>query len=192
MKIRKVMTAVMVAALVGLVTASGASAADDTNVTVIGGSLSVTNMTVADFANVTLDGTARTTTASASDFTVTDARGTGAGWNVTVSGTQFCKLDTLGVACDLVTPRNLPTSSLSVPQLSVAKADATSSAVPSLTGGPYLVDGLSVKVASSAANGTGMGSYDFSQGGNWNLTVPASAYAGSYRSTVTVSVASGP
>lgn len=189
---RKIVTAALVAMLAGLVTASGASAADDTNVTIVGGSLSATDMTVGDFGNVTLDGTAKSTTATGSGFSVADARGTGAGWNVTVAGTQFCKLDGVGTACDLVTPRNLPTSSLSVPQFTVAKADATSSAVPSITGGPYLIDGVSIKVASAAADGSGMGSYDFSQGGNWNLSVPASAYAGTYRSTVTVSVTSGP
>lgn len=192
MKKRRIWRVVALTGLLGLLGA-GISSAADTNVTIIPGTLSSTDMTVGNFSNVTLDGTAKTTSATASGFSVTDARGSGAGWNVTVSGTQFCKLDALQVGCDVVTPRTLPASSLSVPALTVGKADPTSSAVPGVTAGPYtVIDGGSIKVASAAANGSGMGSYNFSQGGNWNLTVPASAYAGTYRSTVTVSVASGP
>lgn len=192
MEKRRTLKLLAVAGLIGLLGGGMASAADDTNVTIIPGALSATDMVVNDFSPVTLDGTAKSTTASALAFSVTDARGSGAGWNVTVAGTQFCKLDALNVACDAVTPRTLPASSLSIPTFSVAKADPTSSGLPGVTAGPYAIDGGSLKVASAAANGSGMGSYSFSQGGNWTLTVPASAYSGTYRSTITVSVASGP
>lgn len=189
---KRILRATLVAGLVGLLGAGMASASTDvTDVTIIGGSLSSTDLTVANFSSVTLDGTAKNTTGAASDFTVTDARGNGNGWNVTVAATQFCKMDALNLACDALTPRSLPTSSLSVPQFAVSKADSTSSAVPGVTAGPYLVDGASIKVASAAADGSGMGSYTFA-GSNWNLTVPASAYAETYRSTVTMTVASGP
>lgn len=192
MKVKRQIAVLGLAVVTALALSSAASAADDTDVQIIGGGLTITNMTVPNFANVTLDGTAKATTTTAEGFSVTDARGTGAGWHVNVNATQFCKLDGVGAACDLVTPRSLPTSSLSVPTLTVAKADATSSAVPTVTGGPYLIDGATVSVASAAANGSGMGSYNFSQGGDWTLTVPASAYVGTYRSTVTVSVLTGP
>ena len=46
-------------------------------------------------------------------------------------------------------------------------------------------------MASAAADGSGQGSYVFTPG-LLTLSVPASAYAGTYTSTVTVSVISGP
>lgn len=166
-----------------------ASAADDTLIDVIGGTLSVTNPTVADFANLTLDGTAQTVTTSMDNFAVTDARGTGAGWRVQVNATQFCEWDALLSTCVLLDGKTLPTGSLSMPAPSVA-ANGTTSPVPSLTSGPYAIDGSTVTIASAAAD-EGMGMYDFTTG-NLSLSVPASAYARTYKSTVTVSTISGP
>jgi hypothetical protein len=167
-----------------------AFAVDDSNVVVTGGSLSITAPAVGDLTGVTLDGTAKTTTATLAAFSATDARGSGAGWNITVQATQFAEHNgTTYVASG----KTLPTSSLSMPAPTVAKSDGTSSAVPSITAGPYAIDAASaVKIASAAADGTGMGSYSFTQGGSLSLSVPASAYAKTYRSDVTVSVVTGP
>lgn len=167
-----------------------ASAADPTDVTVTGGSLSITNPTVANFSAVTLNGQAQSATAVMDGFSVSDARATGAGWNVTVGASQFAEWDGTQY---VVSGKTLPANSLSMPLVSVAKADSTSSALPTITSGPYTIDsGSSVKIASAAADGSGMGGYDFTQGGSLTLSVPASAYAKTYRSTVTVSVATGP
>jgi WxL domain surface cell wall-binding len=167
-----------------------AFAVDDTNVVVTGGSLSISAPAVGNLTGVTLDGTAKTTTATFAAFSATDARGSGAGWNVTVQATQFAEHNgTIYVASGAT----LPTSSLSMLAPTVAKSDGTSSAVPSITAGPYAIDAASaVKIASAAADGTGMGSYSFTQGGSLTLSVPASAYAKTYRSDVTVSVVTGP
>lgn len=183
------LVAIGVFAIIGAL-AVPASAADETNVIITGGSLSITNPTVADFSGVTLDGQAQSATATMDGFSATDARATGAGWNVTVGASQFAEWDgTQYVASG----HTLPASSLSMPQVSVAKGSGTSSALPSITTGPYTIDsGSSVEIASAAADGSGMGDYDFTQGGSLTLSVPASAYATTYRSTVTVSVATGP
>ena len=167
-----------------------AFAADPSDVTITGDTLSITSPSVGNFSGVTLNGTARSATATFAPFTVTDARGTGAGWNVTVEATQFAEWET----DEYVTSgKTIPASSVSMPLVSAAKADATSSALPSITAGPYTIDsGSSVQLASAAADGTGMGSYTFSQGGSLTLSVPASAYARTYRSDMTVSVNSGP
>lgn len=167
-----------------------ASAADGSFVTVSGGSLGITNPQVGDFAAVTLNGTDQTSTATMDPFTVTDGRATGAGWNVTISATQFAEWET---AAYIAGGKLLPASSLTMPALTVAKDDPSSSAVPSITAGPYTIDsGSAVKLASADADGTGMGSYIFSQSGPLSLSVPASAFAKLYRSDVTVSVNSGP
>jgi len=139
---------------------------------------------------VTLDGTAKSATATFDPFTVTDARGTGEGWNVSVEATQFAEWDSGDY---VVSGKTIPASSTSMPLVSAAKADGSSSAIPSVSAGPYTIDsGSSVQLASAAADGTGMGSYTFSQGGSLTLSVPASAYARTYRSDMTVSVDAGP
>ena len=167
-----------------------ASAADPTDVTITGGSLAITNPAVANFSGVTLNGEAQSATAVMDGFSVTDARATGAGWNVTVGASQFAEWDGTEY---VASGRTLPASSLSMPLVSVAKGDVSSSGLPSITAGPYTIDsGSSVEIASAAADGSGMGDYDFTQGGSLTLSVPASAYATTYRSTVTVSVATGP
>jgi hypothetical protein len=193
---RLAVTAVAASTVFAAAQTPAAFAADDSNVTVTGGSLSITNPTVGDFTGVTLDGTAKSTTATFAGFSATDARGTGAGWNVTAQASQFAEWDSSlndGAGGYVDGGKTLALGSLSMPAPTVAKADTTSSAVPSITAGPYAIDAASaVKIASAAANGTGMGSYDFTQGGNLTLSIPASAYAKAYRSTVTVSVVTGP
>ncbi len=176
--------------LVGAI-APAAMAADPTDVNLIPGSLSITNPAVANFSDVTLDGTAKTTTAAMENFSVTDARGSGAGWNVTVQATRFTEVDALTGTYVLVDPKRLPAGSLSMPAPTVA-ADGTTSPGPSITSGPYTIDsGSAVKIA-SAAVGNGMGKYDFTQGGNLSLSIPATASAARYRSDVTVSAVTGP
>ena len=167
-----------------------AQASDSSDVTLTGGSLTITNPSVSDVSGVTLDGTAQQGSATMDSFDVADARGDGTGWNVTVEATRFAEW----AAGDYVSSgKLLPSSSLSMPLLSVSKIDPTSSDLPTVAAGPYAIDsGSAVQVASAAADGTGMGSYTFLQGGALTLSVPASAYALTFRSDVTVSVNTGP
>jgi hypothetical protein len=148
-----------------------------------GGTLTLTAPSVGDFAPVTLNGSAQSTPASMGTFTVTDARGTGDGWYVTVQAGQLS-----------MTGHTLPVDSISmsIPAPGVAKMDNTSSTAPSITGGSYTIDHASaVTVASAMTSGAGMGSYIFTPGA-LTLSIPANAYAGTYTSTVTVSVVAGP
>jgi len=194
MKGSRIAAVLAATAVIGALIAPAARAgSDDTTATVTGaGSLGTVTMAVGAFGGVTLDGTAKTSNATADDFDMTDARGTGDGWNITVDATRFCDVDDLTGECPLLDPVQLPTSSLTMPAPTVAKADSSSSAVPSITAGPYTLDsGSAVKIASAAA-GDGMGSYDFTQGGQLSLSIPASAYAATYTSTVTITSASGP
>jgi hypothetical protein len=142
-----------------------------------------------DFAAVTLDGTAKQTTGSLSAYEVSDGRGTGAGWNVTVGATQLKEWDSVNGAY-VVGGKSLPTGSLALAQPTVT-ADGTTSTAPSVTTGPYTIDSGSASKIASAAVDTGMGRYDFSAS-TLTLSVPASAYAKTYRSTVTVTLATGP
>lgn len=177
-----------------LATGSALSAPRSTHARVDGGPISVSGMSVPNFAGVTLDGTAKSVTATMSAFTVNDARGQGFGWNVTVQATQFAEWDPTangGTGAYVTGGKTMPLSSLTMPTPSVS-ANGTDSPPPAVTPGPYKIDASgAIKVASAAAD-TGMGAYDFAQGGPLTLSVPSNAYAKTYRSTVTVSAVSGP
>jgi hypothetical protein len=153
-----------------------------------GAQLTITNPAVENFPGVTLNGTAQTVSASLAGFSVDDARGTGVGWHVTAQATQFAEHDGTGYVAG---GRTLPMGSLTMPAPTVT-ANGTSSPPPTLEpGAPWAIDAASAVKIASAAAGTGMGRYDFGAV-SLSLTVPASAYAKTYRSDVTVSVVSGP
>ena len=187
MKLRMIAATMAATAVLGIA-ATPAHAADAADVTVTGGSLSITSVTIGNFAGVTLDGSAKTTTATVDPLSVTDARGTGAGWNVTMQGTQFTEHD--GTAY-VTGGKTLPLNSLSLSALTVA-ANGTTSPAPS-TLSPSGIDNTTgaVKIASAAVD-EGMGQYDFTGADKLSLGIPASAYAKTYRSDITVSVVSGP
>jgi hypothetical protein len=175
---RSVVSLVGAAALSLLLTAP-IMAADDTSVTVTGGSLSITNPAAGDFAGKNITGVAQTTTANLAAFTVSDLRGSGAGWNVTAQATQFAGAT-----------RTLAAGSLSMSAPTVSSPD-TESADPGITAGPYVIDnGSAVKIASAVVD-TGMGVYDFSAT-QFTLSLPADVYADTYTSTVTISAQTGP
>jgi hypothetical protein len=188
LKVLIALTSVLLIA--GVVVADVSAATDSTDITITGGSLAMTAMTVTDFSGVTLSGVATSANATPSDFSVTDNRGLGSGWNLTVQATQFREHDGSGY---VVSGKVLNLSSLSMLQPTVAADGSTSSPTPTIIAGPHIIDsGSAVKIASAAAD-AGMGKYDFTQdAAGLTLSIPADAHAATYRSEVTVSFASGP
>ena len=174
------------------------AAGDPTNVTVSASNLSLWAIAIGDFSGVTLDGTVNTTTTTMSPFDVNDSRGTGAGWNVTIGSTEFAEWDSTlnaGAGGYVASGKTIGASRTSMSTATVAKVDASSSTAPTMTAGAYTLDaGSAVKIASAAADGTGMGSYTITPGGTdgVSLTVDADTYAKTYRSDVTVTLATGP
>ena len=132
----------------------------------------------------TLDGTDQTVSYSV-PLTLTDARGTGAGWNLTLTSTTFndgsghtlstsaSTVASATVTCvaggTCTTPINAITYPVTVPAAVSAPA--------------------AVKVFNSAAN-TGMGRFTITP--SINVAIPGNSYAGSYTSTLTVAAVSGP
>ena len=181
-------------AVVILAMAAGAALATDptTDTTVTGGQFAIESaMTVpAHLSAITLTGVAKTATGEFSGFSINDPRGTGAGWNVTLHATIFDN----GTHAD----KDLAAGSFSVPAMTVDMNDAATDSgdVPTLSQAEAIpIDAASgsVKFASAPSDGSaGMGWYDFSQGGDWTLSVPTNAYAGVYTSTVTMSLTTGP
>jgi hypothetical protein len=134
-------------------------------------------------------------------YQVSDATGTGNGWNVTFQASQFTCTAAVG-QCPTGGDA-IPASSLLMSPETVACDSGTNCAgragAPgiSISSNTVLDSGSAVKVA-SAAVGTGMGSYTFTPGvlggagKALTLVVPGDAYASTYDSTVTVSTVTGP
>ena len=147
-------------------------------VTLSGGSLSNVAQSIA-FPGVSATGLNQTVAGSTTPaWRAKDARGTAAGWNVTVISSNFSGsggsilVDNFKVQLTAVTT----VAGNTAPAASPASYTALSLATP-------------LKLLSAALN-TGMGTYDYTP--QFQLTVPGSAVVGSYTANVTVSVNSGP
>ena len=161
-----------------------ASAADaPTSVVLAGGALAVSAPMSAGTFSGTLTGAPEVFEgASFSGIAVTDARGTGAGWQLVMRATQF--------ECAGVVGASLAPDSLTAPLFAATKADQGSSAVPGTVRAAPIDNATGAVIAVSAA-GEGMGTYVFTaaDGVPWRLAVTADEYAGVYYSTVTTTVA---
>jgi hypothetical protein len=152
------------------------------------GALAITAPALSSFAPVTLNGTDQTTTAALGAIRVTDARDSAAGWHITVQATQFWEWDGRQYVPQGAT---LAPGSLQLAQPDLTAAHGILPAGVAVAAGPYIIDtGLAVTIA-RAALGTGLGWYDL-PATSLTLRLPASVYARTYRSTVVVSVISGP
>lgn len=178
---------VALAAVLWVSAAVPATASSDTAVSVWSGSLAVTAPAVNDFALVTLDGTAQVAHAPLEQFSVTDARGSGRGWTLTLQATPFREWDGTGYVSG---GKGLPAGSLGLDGLTVV-AHGTDSRPPVVSPGPYRLDGPAVTVATAPA-GTGMGTFVFEATTSLAVAVPAHAFARTYRSELAISVTSGP
>lgn len=176
-------------AIVGVATLIAATAAIAGNITATAtvngaGSLGLSHGATAAIGAVTIDGTDQSV-AYTIPLSITDARGNGAGWNATVTSTTFndgaghtlatsaSSVSAVSVACvaggSCTSPTNSVTYALAVPAAATAPA--------------------AVKLFNAAAN-TGMGRFTVTP--TVNIGIPGNVYAGTYSSTVTVAVASGP
>jgi hypothetical protein len=167
--------------------APAAALAADAGVTgtVTGGDLSLTTSATPSFS-ATLDGTNQTQT-----FTIpsvlSDTRGSGAGWNTTITSTQYTTGG--GTPRTLADDASTMTSLTSTCQGGTICTNETNNvalpvAVPAGATAP-----TAVKYHNAAAD-TGMGVFDHTP--TISVALPANTFAGSYTSTVTVAAISGP
>ena len=160
----------------------------NTSATLTAGNLSITQALTAGTFTGTLNGAPQTLSSTTfSGFNTQDARGSGSGWNVTVVASQLINADASG--------HNFALGSLTMPQLTVL-GETNSSAVPGTLHAAAAIDNSAdgatggVVMAATSAFGQGMGTYDFANAAPWTLAVPANAFAGTYTSTVTTTLAS--
>ena len=161
--------------------------AETASVTIIGGVLSMTPADVT-LSGVTLNGTDQLSTSAAgtNNWSASDGRGTGAGWNLTIDSTDFADgTKTIDISsADREFKIQLLDANIGV---TAGNSPPTSSAT-SLTAIPE-GPAPALKFASAALN-QGMGSYTINP--NFELEVPAEILAGSYAATITISAVSGP
>jgi hypothetical protein len=137
--------------------------------------------------SATLNGLDQTVNA-AQALDVGDATGSGTGWNVTATSTTF----TTGGG----SPHLLSTSAttLSGAPTDVCDASATCTLATNSVTYPYTLPAggtapTATKMFNAAAN-TGLGNQTVTP--TWRLSVPANTFAGTYTSTWTISLVSGP
>jgi hypothetical protein len=147
------------------------------------GSLALSNGATATLSD-TLDGTDQTVGYTV-PLTVTDARGSGAGWNLTLTSTTFS--DGSG--------HTLSTSASTIASVAMAcVAGGSCTNATNAIGYPVTVPAAAVapaavKVFNAAAN-TGMGRFTITP--TINVAIPGNSYAGTYTSTLTVAAVTGP
>jgi len=140
-----------------------------------------------DFGTTALTGLAHTLSGvnGFTPFVVTDARGSGVGWTVNAQATQFTDSDE--------SSHTIANDSFTMPLLKVAKTDITGSNVPGTLHAAATIDNaLGVQMVSCDAFGQGMGQYSLEAASgvsDWKLAITAHEFAGSYDSTVTLTLA---
>jgi hypothetical protein len=137
--------------------------------------------------SATLNGTDQSVTSNAMTLAAKDRRGSGAGWNLTITSTQFTTGG--GSAQTLSTSATTVTAVSSVCAGGGTCTNPTNSIAYPLTVPAGSTAPTAVKLFNSAVN-SGLG--DFTLTPNFSLAVPANAYAGSYSSTMTFSMVSAP
>jgi hypothetical protein len=152
--------------------------------TITGGSLAFVTAPPNVNFSATLNGANQTVTATQA-LDVSDATGSGAGWNITATSTTF----TTGSV-------NLATNSTTIQSAPTTACDGGSSCTLATNSISYpysLPAGASAPTATkifNAAATTGQGNQTVTV--TWSLAVPATASPGTYTSTWTLSLTSGP
>lgn len=184
-RINHIVTVVLVAAASAVACSTTAFAATATQ-QVTAGSLSFINSTPGDvtFPGVTLDGSDKTNTQTQA-FNVSDATGSNAGWNITATSTTF----TSG-------GNTLPTTATTIQSAPAIACDGGVGCTPATNAisYPYTLPANTVAPTATkmfnASAATGMGNQTITP--TWTLAIPASTAAGTYASTWTFTLVSGP
>ncbi len=190
------------AAACGGAVVAGTSCTMTGTVTLGGGSLTLTSPSSLTWTGTLtgLDQSLVDTTAADQQYTVNDATGTGAGWHVTISATTFTNGSaTFPNTGTFVT--NGSTSSIADTSKPTATCTATCTLPTNTTTYPVAITTAAVTPPATTiydtAASTGLGQVVIGGSGamhpvGWWVNVPASATAGAYTSTITMTIISAP
>lgn len=180
--------------------AAFASGGGTATATLSAGQLTESDTFAPTFPTTQLTGADQTLTkAGGLSMQVTDATGSGAGWRTTITAASFvCQSNTPQDPCFTAGPSNTPATldpsgtPLSLTNMSAAcvagngcTAPVSSGTVPT----QVYASGTAAPFYSDKAN-NGLGIINVTA--DLNLFVPGNTYAGTYKSTVTLAVVSGP
>lgn len=186
MRLRALPIALLTGAALVAVPASAIAAVDDTSVAIAGGTLDYTTpLAAGNFPATTLTGLAQTKTADIAPYVVNDSRGGALGWNLTIAASQFTSgLNTLPLGSLAMALPPVPTTT--VGNLGIAPVPSTT--LNAIDGG------TTQKIVSAAAVALGgAGQWTFTPlTGALTLTVPPAVAPGTYSSTITTTLATGP
>lgn len=155
------------------------------------------------FADVTLDGTSKTTTANPGKLVVSDNTGSGEGYKVSVQATPMREVAPSGGFVAGTTAKTLPVGSLSLSNSGATiTPKGTTSPSPTWLGSNFVIDNGAVNIL-SAAVGQGMGIYDVQFGSSalslvlnpsTTFTDPKNYPSGAtpYSTTITYTITTGP
>ena len=171
-----VITIVMAAVMAVSVMPAMAATTGNTNVTLSAGQMSISSVTVENFAQVTLNGAEQTTNANVGNFSVVDARCNAQGWSVMVSATRFRNGGS--------TMHDGAMTLSGTTGAAVGKSDTFEQT--------YIKSSFVIKESPASyvavPQSKGKGTYNFT-GGKLSLEIwPSEAIAGTYTSTVTFDV----
>ena len=182
---RRLAVAAAAAAVAVGVTALPAGATSGT-ATITAGSLAFVSSPSTVAFSATLNGVDQSVT-SPQSFDVSDATGSGTGWNITATSTTFtttAPVHTLSTAATTVTGAPTDTCDASTTCVLATNGVAYPYTLPAAGAAP-----TATKLINAAVN-TGMGNQ--TEVATFHLSVPASTFAGTYTSTWTYSLVSGP
>jgi len=177
MKQRILITLIVAAAALAVAAAAFASSTLTATATVAGTAGISLNLPANPSVSATIDGTDQTVSYSPL-LGVVDARGTGAGWNLTIAATALS--DGSG--------HTLNQSVSAVSSACHAGSTCTNATSSGITY-PLSVSTTAAKFFNAALN-SGMGKVDVTP--TIQIAIPGNSYAGTYTSTVTLATATGP
>lgn len=159
------------------------SSSTNASVAVNAGNLTESGPTSVSANAVTLTGDDQTTTYSLG-ITVTDATGSGTGWNLTISSTQFTGTNNSAnkLAADASSIQTAPSVACS------GVGGHCTSPTDSITY-PLAISSSASKFFNAAA-GSGLGKFTITPA--VTVAIPGNTYADTYTSTVSVAIVSGP
>jgi len=177
--IRQRIVVSLAVAAVALVAATAAFAGTLTTTATVTGTAGVSLTLPADPSiSNTIDGSDQTVS-YAPLLGVVDARGSGAGWNVTIAASSFS--DGSG--------HTLAPGTVTAAAQACHSGSSCTAASSSGISYPLTVSGTAAKLFNAALN-SGMGKIDLTP--TIQVAIPGNAYAGTYTSTVTLAATAGP